>query len=533
MHPLQITRHRGDYLWGSFYLEGADGSIETRDPATGVALDNVPWRLPAVAAAIHDARIAAPGWEQTELSSRVRAVHRLRDILDSRREQLAAVLSRELGKPVWEARLECIAGVRAIELLLEQCRGLLTPQAHPTTRGTLQRRPMGVIGVLTPYPYPVFSPLQLLLPCLVGGNAVVWKPSSHVPLTSQKLAEAFDSAQLPPGVLSMVQGPREPIGSALVASEGVDMVVAAGSATLGDVLRDNDDERPIWVQTGGKGWAIVCEDADLDRAAYEIVSGAFLTAGQRCNATSRLMVERPVAEELLKRVRALTMNLKISPPTDHDTFCGPLVDAHARSVFQYHLDRYTDAGIEFAVAGGLDSTQLAEAMRRRGQAYVAPSIALLNGELPHGIAIPEEVEGPLLVFQVVGDAEQAVEAYNRHPYGLAAAVFTSSPQRFQSLARGLRAGAVNWNRGTIVASVRFPNAGLRRSGKGAEGNAALLLACTWAQSNLAVNTPFDPSHRVPGMAWPEEMGTIDPTTLTTPPFRPDDDTVILPLGPTD
>ncbi len=531
MDPLRITRHRGDYLWGSFYIEGADGLIETRDPATGVALDQVPWRLGSVQRAVLDAAAAAPAWGQSPLSERVRAVHHLRDILDSRREQFAAVLSRELGKPLWEARLECIAGVRAIELLLEQCRSLLTPKAHPTTRGTLQRRPMGTIAVLTPYPYPVFSPLQLLLPCLVGGNAVIWKPSSHVPLTSQKLVEAFDAAQLPNGVLSMVQGPRDPIGSALVESPGVDMVVAAGSASLGDTLRDNDEERPLWVQTGGKGWAIVCADADLDRAAYEIVSGAFLTSGQRCNATSRLMVEREVAEEVLRRIRALTAQLNIAPPTDPDAFCGPLVDSHARASFQFHLDRYKDAGVDFVIDGGVDPARLSEGMTRRGQAYVAPAIALLDGDLPQGISLPEEIEGPLLVLQVIDDAREAVAAYNRHPYGLAAAIFTKTESRFHELARDLRAGAVNWNRGTIVASVRFPNAGLRRSGKGAEGNAALLLACTWAQSNLAVNSPFDPSHRVPGMPWPEEMGTVDPSSLATPPFRPDDDTMILaPLG---
>ncbi len=527
MDPLRITRHRGDYLWGSFYIEGADGLIETRDPATGVSLDHVPWRLEAVQHAVSDAATAGPDWGQTELSQRVRAVHRLRDILDGRREQFTAVLSRELGKPLWEARLECIAGVRAIELLLEQCRTLLTPKAHPTSRGTLQRRPMGTIAVLTPYPYPVFSPLQLLLPCLVGGNAVIWKPSSHVPLTSQKLAEAFDAAQLPPGVLSMVQGPRDPVGEALVQSEGIDMIVAAGSAALGDVLRDNDEERPLWVQTGGKGWAIVCDDADLDRAAYEIVSGAFLTSGQRCNATSRLLVERDVADELLRRIRALTSHLNIAPPTEPEAFCGPLVDAQARSTFQFHLDRYREAGIDFAVDGGLDSEQLSERMQRRGQAYVAPAIALLNGDMPQGVSLPEEVEGPLLVLRVVGDASEAVDAYNRHPYGLAAAIFTSSESRFQTLARRLRAGAVNWNRGTIVASVRFPNAGLRRSGNGAEGNAALLRACTWSQSNLAVNSPFDPSHRVPGMPWPKEMGTVDPSSLATPPYHPNDDTQIL------
>ncbi|MBJ94821.1 MAG: hypothetical protein CMP23_10170 [Rickettsiales bacterium] len=528
MDPLGITRHRGDYLWGSFYREGADGLIETRDPATGVSLDQVPWRRASVDSAIEDGNKSAPSWSRKPLSDRIRAIHRLRDLMDGRRERFAEVISREMGKPLWEARLECIAAVRAIELLLEQCRGLLTPKSHPTTRGVLLRRPMGTIAVLTPYPYPIFSPLQLLLPCLVGGNTVIWKPSSLVPLSSQKLTEAFDAVQLPAGTFSLVQGPRDPIGNALITDERVDMVVAAGSPELGARLRKLGRNRPHWVQSGGKGWAIVCEDADLDRAAYEIVTGAFLTSGQRCNATSRLLVERSAAEPLLKRVRALTMALNIAPPTDPDGFCGPLVDETAQHDFEQQLLEYREAGIEFVIEGGSASPLLNKRMRRRGQSYVGPAIGLLNGDFPADLRAPEEIDGPLLILQVVGDASEAIDAYNKHPYGLAASVFTQSEARFQELARDLRAGSVNWNRGTIVASVRFPNAGLRSSGMGAEGNAALLLACTWPQSNLSINGRFDPSQRVPGMPWPAEMGIVDPSSLATPPFRPDDDTMMLP-----
>jgi hypothetical protein len=145
--------------------------------------------------------------------------------------------------------------------------------------------------------------------------------------------------------------------------------------------------------------------------------------------------------------------------------------------------------------------------------------------------LPEEVQGPLLLADLVDSAEDAAAMYNRHPYGLAAAVFTESDLRFERLASMLEAGAVNHNRGTIVASARYPNAGLGRSGGGAECNDGLIRACTWPQATLSANGPFDPSHRVPGMAWPAAMGRLDPTSVTTPPYRPGGDDADV--GPVD
>jgi acyl-CoA reductase-like NAD-dependent aldehyde dehydrogenase len=368
----------------------------------------------------------------------------------------------------------------------------------------MRRRPVGALGVITPYPYPIFGAIQQLVPALIAGNTLVWNCSHHVPLSSQKLAEVFDSARLPPGVLSLVQGPRDPVGRALITNPGLDMVLAAGSAEMGEVVRrTTSTARPPWIQTGGKGWAIICRDADLDRAAYEVVTSAFLTTGQRCNATSRVMVERRVSAAFLKRVVALTRSLNIGAPGDAETFCGPLAGRKLKQNFDTRLKRFARAGVEFPVEGG--SGELDESLRRRGQCYVAPAIAVVEGALPPKAPLPEEVQGPLLVACLVDDSESAARAFNAHPYGLAAAIFTSSEARFRYLASVVRAGAVNWNRGTTVASARYPNAGLGRSGHGAETNVGLLHACTWPQSSLAASGPFDPSYRVPGMDWPEEM----------------------------
>ena len=521
MDPTLITRHAGDYLWGSFFREGADGAFETSDPATGVLLDRVPWRVQAVHTAVADARASSEMWGTRPLSDRIAIAREFRDLLSARRGALAAMLSREMGKPLWEATLECVATVRAIDLLIDSTEAIVSDQPHPSGTGMLRRRPLGVVAVVTPYPYPVYGPVQTLLPVLLGGNCAVWKPSSQDHLTSQKMVEAFDAARVPAGVLSMVQGPRDPIGATLVGHEGIDLVVGQCSASTGDAIGElaSTDRQPR-LQTGGKGWAIVCADADLDRAAYDIVTGAFLTAGQRANATSRVLVERAVARPLLKRVVALAASLNIGPPSSDESFCGPLVDTRRKRAFDSDLRRYARAGVEFPLEGG--SSKLESHLRRRGQCYVSPAIALIDGgQVPPKVALPEEIDGPFLLAALVDDAETAARLYNAHPYGLAAAVFTESQVRFEQLAAMLRAGAVNWNRGTIVASARYPNAGLERSGGGAEANEGLLRACTWPQSTLSAAGRFDPSHRVPGMGWPSEMGVVDPSSLTTPPYAPE------------
>lgn len=519
-----LARHRGDFLWGSFYQEGADGVVESVDPSTGLVLDKVPWRAAAVDAAVQDAQLGVGPWMSSTLHDRLARLQDLRSFLHQRQNALAAMVAREMGKPVWEAELECAAAVRAVDLIVEEGARMLSPVQHPSAPGVLRRRPVGVVAVISPFPYPIFGALQLLVPPLLAGNAVIWKPSSMIPLTSQRLAEVFESARFPRGVFSMVQGPRDTVGQKLASHPWVDMVVGAGDAWLGDALREiGQDGRRIWCQTGGKAWAIVCADAELDRAAYEVVTSAFLTTGQRANSTSRVIVERRVARPFLKRVVALIQGLKIGAPTDPAVFCGPLASNALRRRFHVWLKEFADRGIEFAVEGG--TGQLPAQLRKRGQCYVAPALAVVEQALPEDGPQPEDVEGPLLVAQIVDHAEAAVDAYNRHPFGLAASIFCRDAARFEGLAASLSAGCVNWNRGTIVASARFPNAGLRRSGQGAEGNASLLLACTWPQATLSAAVgAFDPTHRVPGMSWPTDLGDDPRQTgamrAVSPPPRP-------------
>lgn len=504
MISSQNNRHRGDYLWASFYLQGSDGSFPNIDPASGELLGEIPYRADAVDIATADAQRAFEAWGNTQLDQRIAVIRRARDLLQSRREAIAEIIASEMGKALWEARLECAAGVRAIDLFIDAARPLLLEQPHPSVRGIMRRRPLGPIGVVTPYPYPIFGPIQQLIPALIAGNTIVWKPSSLVPISAQKLVEVFDSARLPPGVISLVQGPRDPVGTRLLQQDSFKLLLAAGSASTGEQIRMGcSGTRSPWVQTGGKGWAIVCADADLDRAAYEVVTSAFLTTGQRCNSTSRVLIEGRVAQPFLKRVIALSQTLRIGNPSSEGVFCGPLVDVARRQAFDAHLRSLAQAGVEFPLEGG--SGQLRGELRQPNQAYVAPAVALVEGSPPADSILPEEVQGPLLVASLVNEPETAAALYNEHPYGMSAAVFTGSEARFRYLASILRAGTLNWNRGTTVASARYPNAGLRRSGYGAETNVSLLRVCSWPQSSLSAQGEFNPTYRVPGMGWPREM----------------------------
>ena len=512
-----FIRRRGDFLDGSFFQLGADGTFSTIDPSTGQALDEVPYRVASVAEAVPLARAAAEPWGAAPVGLKLQMVRRFQAQLVERCVRLAPLISREMGKPLWEARLECAAANRAIDLLVARSQDLLTSTHDDKVGGTARRRPVGVVAAFTPVPYPVYQAVMMIMPLLLGGNAVVWKPSSQVPLSSQTLAECFDTARFPRGVFAMVQGPRSPVGRALLEHPDVDMVTGAGDAEFAARLRRSAESRSqrSWAQAGGKGWAIVTADADLDRAAYEVVTGAFLTGGQRCNATSRVLVERPVMDSLMRRIEALTDNLRLGPPLEGAVFSGPLVSQTARRRFLRITRDYAAAGVQMPKAGSIDD--LPSRLRSRGSCFVPPAVARWDDEaLPAKLIPPEEIEGPLLLATAVDDAQEAVDRYNAHPYGLAAAVFTNDSERFRGLVSGLRAGAVNWNRGTIVASARYPNVALKRSGLGTGGNLDLLLASTYLQATLEARGAFVPTQRVPGMAWPGELPGSDAEDDTLP-----------------
>jgi succinylglutamic semialdehyde dehydrogenase len=495
--PVAIPA-KGDYLQGSFVrTPRIDGSVASRNPGD---LDHLVGTFSYAAAnvdeAAHWAQRALPAWRELLLEERVEQLAAVADQLHQVTDQLAAVVTCEVGKPRWEARMEVLATVRQCDILLQDGPPLLESQDIEAIRGTSRRWPLGVVAAIGPSPVPVFVPMGYILSALLSGNTVVFNPSSRTPATGQLIAEVMDRSGLPRGVFNMVQGPGDPVGWHLATHPEVDALVYAGhNRAARAIVRGNEKlvRKRIITQTGGKGTAVVLADTDLDRAVYEVVTGAFLTGGQRFNSTARVVVEDAVYDGFRERALALTASLKVGYGFDPDVFMGPVLSAGFRSEVLARVEEMEVAGTDVPLRGRVHDAG-------RAGHYLTPTI-LEHGERAHNGGGPEEVPGPVLALERSADREATWVAADRATYGLCAAVFTGSEDAFEEAHRRLHVGSLNWNRATVAASGRLPIASWGRAGKGSEGNAYLVRALTHPTSVLGDPGPFDPTRLMPGVAW--------------------------------
>lgn len=489
---------KGDYIHGSFIRPpNVNGSVRVLDPGD---LDHVIGTFPFAPAnvdiAVVEARTALNDWRELPVQERVERLRAVPDELMQITNGLAQVVTCEVGKPIWESRMEILAAVRQCDILLRDGPELLQSTAIDTIRGSSQRWPLGVVAALAPSPVPVFVPVSFVVSALLAGNAVVFKPSSRTPATGQLLAEALDRCGLPRGVFNMLQGPGEEIGAALAAHDCVDAVVLAGHLqTSRSVVRAAEGQvrKRIIAQTGGKGTAVVLEDADLDRAVYETITGAFLTAGQRFNSTARAVVEDGIYDAFLQRCLRVTRELRIGYGLDEDVFMGPVLSAEVVEDVLQRVGKMEQQGASVPLRGqALDSG-------RPGH-YLSPTI-LEHAERSSNSSVPEEVPGPLLALERSAGRETTWAAADRATYGLCAAVFTADAAVFHEAQRRLHVGTLNCNRATVAASGRLPMAAWGRAGKGSEGNAYLIRALSHPTSVLGDPGPFDPGATMPGVTW--------------------------------
>ncbi len=490
---------KGDYIHGSFIRPpNVNGSLVSRDPGDlNHVVGTFPYAPTSVDAAVDDARRALSGWCDMALDARLGILERIADELLQITNELADFVTAEVGKPIWESRMEVLAAVRQCDILLREGPGQLEPIHIEAIHGSCIRRPLGVVAVFAPATVPVFLPISFIISALLTGNTVVFNPSSRTPATGQLLAEVIDRSGLPRGVFDMIQGPGETTGAELASHPDVDAVVVAGHRrTTRSIVAAAEDQvrKRVISQTGGKGTALVLDDADLDRAAYEVVTGAFLTAGQRFNSTARVVIEDAVYDAFRDRLLGLTRSLRIGYGFDDDVFMGPVLTEELRTEVLDRVRLIEETGANVLLRGDLPE------VGRPGH-YLTPTI-LDHGERAADSVIPEEVPGPVLVLERAPDRERAWAAADRMTYGLTAAVFTTSREVFDLASRRLHVGTLNWNRATVAASGRLPLASWGRAGKGSEGNVYLVRALSHPVSMLLNPAPFDPSAVMPGVTWP-------------------------------
>ena len=477
------------------WVAGGGEPLASVCPATGRRVWEGRAATPAeVEQACSAARTAARHWARTPLDERAATARAFRQAVLDRADELARSIAQEVGKPLWEARTEVASMAAKVEISL---------QAHAERTGTrtlaaadgqqlLTHRPHGVLAVLGPYNFPGHLPNGHIVPALIAGNAVVFKPSEYAPGTAVLMAQCWQQAGLPAGVLNLVNGGRA-VGEALVGSDEIDGVLFTGSHATGATLSRRFAHRPdkiLALEMGGNNPLVAWKVGDLDAAVLTILSSAFISAGQRCTCARRLIVSdgdegRALIEQLVAALPRIRVGAWDAQP---EPFMGPVVSARVASTLLDAQDALLRLG-----ARPLQRMRLQQA----GTGLLSPGLLDVTGvaNLPD-----EELFGPLLQVQRVASFDAALAQANATRYGLAAGLLSDDEALWQRFWTEARAGIVNWNKPTTGAASSAPFGGIGRSGNHRPSAYYAADYCAYPVAGAASPRLLPPATPLPGLA---------------------------------
>ncbi|MGW2328601.1 gamma-aminobutyraldehyde dehydrogenase [Streptomyces sp. NPDC001700] len=448
---------------------GSREQLTVTNPATGEVLATDTMASPDdVHEAVTAAAQAFGDWSRTTPGERSEAMLRWADILQERAEELAATESRIGGKPIKLARGFDIPGVidnvRFFAGAARNLEGKAAGEYSGDHTSAIRREPLGVVGSIAPWNYPLQMAAWKVLPAVAAGNTVVLKPSELTPQTSVMFAEAAQRAGIPDGVINIVTGSGATAGHALVSHPGVAMVSFTGSTAVGRQVAATaaGDVKRVHLELGGKAPFVVFDDADLESAARGAVAGSLINSGQDCTAATRAYVQRPLYEAFVRRVADLMDGVRLGPVDDPGTDMGSLISLQQRDRVAAMVDRARDAGATVVRGGGVPGDMPAEG------AYYEPT--LITGAAQDSEIVQREVFGPVLVCLPFDTDEDAIRLANDTPYGLAASAWTGGVFRAQRAARDIRAGCV-WINDHIPIVSEMPHGGYQASGFGKDMSA--------------------------------------------------------------
>lgn len=481
--------HTELYIDGA-WRKGGGESFSSHDPVSG----DIVWigragDVEDVAEAMAAARLAFPGWSRRPLAERVAIVRAFGKEIESRAEVIARTISREMGKAHWDAKSEVQAMQGKIELSIRAQAERAGAKEEKAAFGAtaLSHHPHGVLAVFGPFNFPGHLPNGHIVPALLAGNCVLFKPSELTPGVGALMTEAWEAAGLPTGVLNLLQGGRE-TGEALLDAPGLSGVLFTGSAQTGALIHRKFAGRPdvmLALELGGNNPLIVWPPVDAKAAANLIAHSAFATSGQRCSCARRLIVPHgPGGDDILAALSELTRNISVGPPDQTpEPFLGPLVNAHA-------AERALKFEQALTAMGGTPLVPL-----KRNGAFVQPGVIDVTGLTPPD----EELFGPLLQVYRVQDFDHALDVANATRFGLAGGLISDDPALWGRVKNELRAGILNWNRPTTGASGAMPFGGpglsgsLRPSAYYAADYVAYPVATQLSEKATAIPAPGLPS----------------------------------------
>lgn len=455
------------------------GELVTRSPAD---LDDVvfrgAWSLAQADTAFGEARAAFPAWRKLKATERAELLRKYQAALKARLDELTHAISREIGKPRWEAKTEAQAMVSKVDVTLTEGAAFTKDHRVEDLPGEIRHRPHGVVAVIGPFNFPGHLPNGQIVPALLAGNTVVFKPSDKGPLTASVMAQCFADAGFPRGVFSVVQGGVE-IAEHVAKHPEVDAILFTGSLPVGQKLIAANAHRPgvlVALELGGKNASLVFDDADLERTVREVAFSGFATAGQRCTATSRIYVTKGIADAFCARLVKAANAVKVGHPDD-DVFMGPVISERARENLLAARKLAVSNGYEALVPGGSIEA------RTRGF-YVTPSVHRIAGRGHVAGYSDTELFAPDLAVHVVDSEAEAIALANETEFGLSAAVFTQSAEAFECAADELRVGVLHWNKSSAGASGRLPFSGVKASGNHRPAGILMGTSCVYPMGVL-------------------------------------------------
>lgn len=457
---MTITLPQGAHLIGGDWItDGPAGS--SINPVDLSVLGEYPMGDASTALAAIDAAVAArQAWAATPFSARAKIMERIAGLIEEDADNLGRLLTMEEGKTYAEGRGEVVLSAEVFRYhagLAKTSTEKIYPSPTPGETIRTVRTPLGVVGIITPWNFPIMIPAWKIAPALAAGNTVVWKPASQTPLLSVALAKIFDQAGLPPGVANLVLGPG-PMGNTIVEDGRVDGISFTGSVPVGFAIRDKVTARNgrVQLELGGHNPAIVFGDCDWDVAIPALVGGAMGATGQKCTATRRIIAVGDVYDELVTRLADAVMNLRVGDGLEDGIGIGPLVSTGAHAEVA--------AGLEQAKAEGAE-VLAQNTTAPDGGAFFAPT--LLAGS-PDLSITRDEVFGPISTVLRVDDADEAFAMANDTEFGLSASVFTTDLWHIDRALRGLDVGVLKINAPTTGTELHAPFGGT----KGSSGHSA-------------------------------------------------------------
>ena len=411
---------------------------------------------------IQSAKAAQPDWSLMSIYDRAHYLHAWADELLNMKEELATIIMKEVGKAYQDAikEVERTADLihytveEAIHLSGESLNGEHFPGGSRSKLAVIERVPLGVVLAISPFNYPVNLAAAKLAPALITGNTVIFKPATQGSISGTKMIEALAKTNLPAGVLNLVTGKGSVIGDYLIEHDDIALVTFTGGTSTGERIAQKAKMIPLVMELGGKDPAIICEDANLELAAKQIVSGAYSYSGQRCTAIKRVLVHRSVADELVSLIQSEVEKLSVGSPEDNATIV-PLIDEQSADFVQGLIDDALEKGATLVLGN------------KREENLIYPT--LLDHVTKEMRIAWEEPFGPVLPIIRVDSQEEAIEIANASEYGLQASVFTQNLDKALTIARKLETGSIQINGRTERGPDHLPFIGIKKSGLGIQG----------------------------------------------------------------